>query len=270
MARCFIGAFPTSCEHKTTVLESSCVTKVYLRGLEDVVDRKSSAPVKDWNSEDIQLPWGMSNNSRSSYWEIKTTCSKYHFHLCFLVVTWWFTLRTHFDVLIKNLLQRSILNSFNQLWGFILLPGFSLQINFYKRTCPGCGCVDGKPHNFISQRTCSGCGQGGGRQLTEAPVCVCVCLILGRATHLYASSLKSTEQVKNRAMKQNIARFCGWLTYSYVCLPLRPFTHIMYRLWPSSKFIWTFIICMLNEAAYILVNNLYNSCKKHTKKTYKL
>ena len=93
---------------------------------------------------------------------------------------------------------------------------------------------------------------------------VCVCLILGRATHLYASSLKSTEQVKNRAMKQNIARFCGWLTYSYVCLPLRPFTHIMYRLWPSSKFIWTFIICMLNEAAYILVNNLYNSCKKHT------
>ena len=111
MARCFIGAFLTSCEHKTTVLESSCVMKIYLRRLEDVVDRKSGAPVKDWNSEDIQLPWGMSNNSRSSYWAIKTTCSKYHFHLFFLVVTWWFTLRTHFDVLIKNLLQRSILNS---------------------------------------------------------------------------------------------------------------------------------------------------------------
>ena len=53
---------------------------------------------------------------------------------------------------------------------------------------------------------------------------VCVCLILGRATDLYASSLKSTEQMKNRAMKQNIARFCGWLTYMYVYVP--PFTYL--------------------------------------------
>ena len=205
MARCFIGAFPTSCEHKTTVLESSCVMKIYLRG-----------PVKDWNSEDIQLPWGMSNNSRSSYWEIKATCSKYHFHLFFLVVTWWFTLRTHFDVLIKNLLQRSILNSFNQCWGFILLPGFSLQVSFYKRTCPGCGCVDGKPHNFRSYRTCSGCGQGGGRQLTEAPVCVCL-PDFGpghRSLCVFFEKHRTSEKPCNEAKHCQVL----WLINIYVCI----------------------------------------------------